>query len=65
MAGAEDFFFTYDHGLRRQCGDGRWQRAIYWLGNRSPEDLRKLLQIGGFKEEEIDFPATSYGAVRA
>ena len=34
----------------------RWPTAacdFLRLGNRSPDDLRKLLQIGGFKEEEI------------
>ena len=49
----EEFFFTYDHaaGVNVAMADGsvRFLRT----GNRSPEDLRKLLQIGGFKEEEI------------
>jgi prepilin-type processing-associated H-X9-DG protein len=49
----EEFFFTYDHatGVHVAMADGsvRFLR----IGNRSIDDLRKLLQIGGFKEEEI------------
>ena len=47
----EEFFFTYDHvpGVHVVMADGivRFLRT----GNRSPEDLRKVLQIGGYKEE--------------
>jgi prepilin-type processing-associated H-X9-DG protein len=49
----EGFFFTYDYraGVNVAMADGsvRFLR----IGNRSIDDLRKLLQIGGFKEEEI------------
>ena len=49
----EEFFFTYDYGpgINVAMADGsvRFLRT----DNRSPEDLRKILQIGGFKEEEI------------
>ena len=48
----EEFFFTYDYvaGVHVAMADGsvRFLR----IGNRSPEDLRKMLQIGGFKEED-------------
>jgi len=52
----EDFFFTYDYGscvhVAMADGSVRYLR----LGHRSIEDLRKLLQIGGFKEEEFGNP---------
>jgi len=52
----EEFFFTcdYDSCINVAMADGsvRFLR----LGNRSAEDLRKLLQIGGCKEDEIGEP---------
>ena len=52
----EEFFVTYDYGscVNVALADG----SVHYLrlGNRSAEDLRKLLEIGGFKEEEIGAP---------
>ena len=60
----EEFFFTYDYvsGVNVAMADGsvRFLRT----GNRSPEDLRKILQIGGFKEEEIGSQGDFYGGRR-
>ncbi len=52
----EEFFFTYDHaaGVHVAMADGS-VRSLR-IGNRSPEELRKLLQVGGFKEEEFGDP---------
>jgi hypothetical protein len=52
----EEFFFAYDRasGVNVALADGRVR--YLWLGNRSIEDLRKLLQIGGFREEESGNP---------
>lgn len=48
----EEFFFAYDYvsGVHVAMADGsvRFLRT----GNRSPEDLLKVLQIGGYKEED-------------
>ncbi len=53
----KEFFFTYDYGsgVNVAMADG----SVHFLriGNRSPDDLRKLLQIGGFKDEETGDPA--------
>jgi prepilin-type processing-associated H-X9-DG protein len=53
----EEFFFTCDHdfGVNVAMADGSVR--FLWLGNRSPEDLRKLFQIGGLKDEELGEPA--------
>ena len=49
----EEFFFIYDHasGVNVAMADG----SVHYLrpGSLSAEDLRKLLQIGGCKEEEL------------
>ncbi len=52
----EDFFFKYDRasGVNVAMVDGSVR--YLWLGNRSIDDLRKLLQIGGFREEESGDP---------
>ena len=57
----EEFFFTYDYvsGVNVAMADGsvRFLRT----GNRSPEELRRILQIGGFTEEEIGNQGDFYG----
>ena len=61
----EGFFVTYDYGacIHVAMADGRVQ--LLRLGNRSPEELRKLLQIGGCKEEEeIGSQGDFYGETR-
>ncbi len=52
----EQFFFTCDRaaGVNVALADGGVR--YLWLGNRSIEDLRKLLQVGGFREEESGDP---------
>ena len=52
----EGFFVTYDYGacIHVAMVDGHVQ--LLRLGNRSPEELRKLLQIGGCKEESLGSP---------
>jgi hypothetical protein len=49
----DDFFFVYDHvpGISVALADGsvRFLRT----GNRSPDDLRRILQIGGYNDVEI------------
>ena len=56
----EEFLFTYEH-VPRICvvmADGSTQ--VLRVGNRSAEDLRKVLEIGGYKEDGED----NYGPVR-
>jgi hypothetical protein len=50
----EHFFFTYGPGVNVALADG--SVCYLSLGNRPPDDLRKLLQIGGFREEEAGAP---------
>ena len=54
---ARGVFFTYDYdsGLNVALADGSVH--FLWIGNRSPDDLQKLLRIGGFNEEENGEPA--------
>ena len=47
----EEFFFTYDHGSGVHVAMADGSVRFLRTGNRSTEELRKLLQIGGFKEE--------------
>jgi hypothetical protein len=60
----QDFLFTYDGipGVHVATVDGK----VHFLrtGNRSPEELRRVLQIGGFTEEEMGSPGDLYGEVR-
>jgi hypothetical protein len=49
-----DFFFTYDYGGRVNVAMADCSEHPLWLGSRSTENLRKLLQIGGFKEASYD-----------
>jgi len=52
----EEFFFTYDRasGVNVALADGSVRYLC--IGNRSIEDLRKLLRIGGLKKEESGDP---------
>ena len=52
----DEFFFTYDHaaGVHVAMADGSVQ--FLRVGNRSPKDLQKLLQVGGSKEEDFGDP---------
>ena len=52
--GREDFFFTYDCGSGMNVAMADGSVRYVWLGNRSPDDLRKLLQIGGFTDKESE-----------
>jgi len=54
--GRDEFSFTYDCGSGVNVAMADGSVRYVWLGNRSPGDLRKLLQIGGFKEEEFGVP---------
>ena len=60
----KEFFFIYDHvpGINVAMVDG----SVGYLrtGNRSPEELRKVLQIGGYTEEEMGDPNDPYGERR-
>ena len=48
----EEFFFTYDRATGINVALADYGVRCWWLGNRSTEDLRKLLEIGGFRREE-------------
>jgi len=52
----EEFFFTYDHAAAVHVAMADGCVRLLRFGNRSPDDLRKLLQVGGFKEEEFGVP---------
>ena len=52
--GNEEFFFTYDRSVNVAMADCSVRHL--WLDNRSIEDLRKLLRIGGLREEESGDP---------
>ncbi len=60
----KEFFFIYDHvaGVHVAMADGsiRFLR----IGNRSPEDLLKVLQIGGYKEKDSGSYGDLYGETR-
>ena len=56
-----NFFFTYEHryGANVAMADGS---ARYLSPSRvSTENLRKILQVGAYREEEIDSDDASYG----
>ena len=50
----EEFFFTYDRATGINVALADYGVRCWWLGNRSTEDLRKLLQIGGFTDKESE-----------
>ena len=52
----EEFLVTYDYGSGVNVAMADGSVGCLRLGSRSLEELQKLLQIGGFKEEEIDEP---------
>ena len=60
----QDFFFTYDccPGVHVATVDGN----VHFLrtANRSPEELRRVLQIGGFTEPEMGDEGNLYGETR-
>ncbi|MGA2257715.1 MAG: hypothetical protein ABSG53_23890 [Thermoguttaceae bacterium] len=60
----EEFFFTYDHRpvVCMAMADGSVQ--VLQADGLSSEELRKILQIGGYKEEELSSREGSYGEKR-
>jgi hypothetical protein len=50
----EEFFFTYDHAAEVHVAMADGSVRSLRIGNRSPDDLRKLLQIGGFTDKESE-----------
>ena len=50
----EDFFFIYDHMpvINVAMADGNVRTLP--IGGRSPEELRRIFQIGGYTEEEMN-----------
>ncbi len=60
----EDFFFIYEHGCGANVAtaDG----SVHYLppGSLSTEHLRKILQVGGFREEENGSGDDSFGEGR-
>jgi hypothetical protein len=52
----EEFFFTNDHAAEVHVAMADGSVQTLRIGNRSPDDLRKLLQVGGFREEEFGVP---------
>ncbi len=59
-----DFFFTSDFGLRVNVAMADGTTRALWLGDRSAEDLRKMLEMGGCEVDETDFSGALYGPVR-
>jgi prepilin-type processing-associated H-X9-DG protein len=60
----DEFFFIYDQrfGANVAMADG----SVYYLppGNLSTERLRKILQVGGYKEKETGWGDDSYDGAR-
>jgi prepilin-type processing-associated H-X9-DG protein len=52
----EGFFVTYDYGSCVNVAMADGSVRLLRLSNRSAEELRRLLQIGGCKEEEMGEP---------
>ena len=59
-----DFFFTSDFGLRVNVAMADGTTRTLWFGDRSAEDLRKMLEIGGCEVDETDFSGALHGPVR-
>ena len=61
---SEDFFFTYDRccGANVAMADG----SVHYLppGSLSTENLRKILQVGGYRGEENGSGDVAYDAGR-
>jgi hypothetical protein len=60
----EDFFFTYDHGCGANVAMVDGHEEYLLPGSLSTERLRKILQVGGYREEENGSGDAVYGEGR-